>query len=351
MKKNLKRKLSATAIGSVPYTDARKACSKILSIYRDVPFWPQMPKRTFFENMYAQFMEGFPGAVIDEAKKRVWVDTSKDLLGALEKAYQKVLDADLKYFGVTEKYAAGFYEFLSQAPKAGLNAAAFLKGHVTGPISFGLSVTDEKKQSILYNNDLSEIIPKILAIKARDQIKKLKRIHDNVIIFIDEPYLVSLGSSVVNINRDDVTKKIGEVVSAVHQEGALAGIHCCGNTDWSLLMELGLDILNFDAYGYLKAISLYPDALKDFLKADKFLAWGIVPTSDEIDRETEDSLIKKLEEGFGYLIDKGIDKDLILDSLMVTPSCGCGTMSEKNTEKVLDLNVGVSDRLRAKYGK
>jgi len=351
MKKKFKKDFCATAIGSVPHTNASKICEKILTDYKDIPFWPQMSKRTFFENMYAQFLEGFPCAVIDNDKKKVWIDTSKDLLGQIEKTYEKILSEDLEYFSMTEKSALGFHEFLSQAAKRNLESISFLKGHVTGPISFGLSVTDEKKQSILYHPELSEVLVKVLALKARYQIRKLKAIFNNVMIFIDEPYLVSIGSSVVNIKREDVTTKIEELVTAIHQEGALAGIHCCGNTDWSLLLELDLDVLNFDAYNFLKSISLYPDSLKGFLKRKKMLAWGIVPTSDEIEDKTEEALIKRLKEGFRYMIDKGIDESLILDSLMITPSCGCGTMSEDNADKTLGLNLRLSDSLRKVYGR
>lgn len=351
MKKKFKKNFYATAIGSVPYTDETAACEKILAGYRDIPFWPQMPKRTFFENMYAQFMERFPCAVIDEAKKKVWIDTSGDLLGGIEKAYQKILDEDCEYFDVSKKHAAGFYEFLSQAESADLKDAAFLKGHVTGPISFGLSVTDENKQPILYNGELSEVMVKILAMKARGQIRRLKKVFNDIIIFIDEPYLVSIGSSVVNIKKADAVTKIGEVIGAIHGEGALAGIHCCGNTDWSMLLGLGLDILNFDAYNFLKSLALYPEELKDFLKKDGVLAWGIVPTSEAVRTEDAGSLAARIEDGLKHLAAKGVDEKLVLDSLVVTPSCGCGTMEAEDADRALSLNVEVSRRMRKDHGR
>lgn len=351
MKKFFVKNFCATAIGSVPHIDEKEICKKILATYTDMPFWPQMPKRAFFENMYAQFSEGLPGVVIDEAKKKIWIDTSKDLLGALEETYEKILDEDYDYFAITESRALGLYEFLRQAAGGNLGSASYIKGHVTGPISFGLSVTDEKKQAILYRPEIAEALVKILAMKARYQIRKLKKVFKNVIIFIDEPYLVSIGSSVVNIKTDDVTSKIGEVITAIHEEGALAGIHCCGNTDWSLLLGLDLDILNFDAYNFLKSISLYPEPLKNFLKNGKSIAWGIVPTSEEIKTGTEESLVKRLEDGFKLLIDKGIDKEAIVGSSIITPSCGCGTMNRKDADRVLDVNVKLSQRLKEIYGR
>ncbi len=56
-------------------------------------------------------------------------------------------------------------------------------------------------------------------------------------------------------------------------------MHCCGNTEWSILIDAGVDILNFDAFDYGDTILLYPDALKAYLKAGKALAFGVVPTN------------------------------------------------------------------------
>jgi hypothetical protein len=349
--KELRGRFCSTAIGSVPHISPKAIVKKILSEYRDIPFWPQLPRRSFLENMYAQYMEGFPCAVIDEAKKKVWIDTTKDLMGEVEKAYHKIIEEDYGYFTITEKYAAGFYEFLARAKESGLKDALSVKGHVTGPISFGLSVTDQDKQSILYNQELSEALTKILAIKARWQIKKLKEVSENVIIFIDEPYLVSIGSSVVNIKKEDVTARIDEVISAIHSEGALAGIHCCGNTDWSILLGMDLDILNFDAYNFAQSLSLYPEALKGFLERGKSLAWGIVPTSDNKESLNEEALLKTLQKGVGYIEDKGIEKRAILDSMVLTPSCGCGTLDESDADRILSLNAKLPDKLRSFYGK
>ncbi len=85
--------------------------------------------------------------------------------------------------------------------------------------------------------------------KCRWQIQKFKPYADKIICFIDEPILSAFGSSTyVSVKREDVVALIGEVVEAVHAEGAMAGVHCCGNTDWSILIDAGVDIINFDAF-------------------------------------------------------------------------------------------------------
>ncbi len=350
-REDLKGRVCATAIGSVPHTDPGAVVDRILEAYKDIPFWPQMPKRSFFENMYVQYMEGFPRAVIDEDKKKVWIDTTKGLMGEIERAYQKIIEEDIEYFSISDRYAAGLYEFLSRAGGCVGEGTLAVKGHVTGPVSFGLSVTDEKKQSILYNRELSEVLTGILAMKARWQIKRLNKICQNVIIFIDEPYLVSVGSSVVNIKREAVISRISAVISAIHAEGALAGIHCCGNTDWSILLGMDLDILNFDAYNFARSLALYPEDIKGFLKAGGTLAWGIVPTSDGREDAGEGDLSEALAAGIGGLQEKGIERGDVTGSMILTPSCGCGTLSEDEADKILALNAGLADTVRRLYGK
>ena len=52
------------------------------------------------------------------------------------------------------------------------------------------------------------------------------------------------------------------MVDAVHADNALAGVHCCGNTEWSILIDAGVDIVNFDAFGYGETIAMYPAGIK-----------------------------------------------------------------------------------------
>ncbi|NIN66688.1 MAG: hypothetical protein GTO63_18770, partial [Anaerolineae bacterium] len=67
---------------------------------------------------------------------------------------------------------------------------------------------------------------------------------------------------------------MNEVAAAIHAQGGLAGVHCEANTDWSLLMETDLDLLNFDAYEHMQALALYPAELRAFLERGGVLAWG-----------------------------------------------------------------------------
>ncbi len=334
----IKEKFLTTGIGSLPLVDL-KASIELISTKFDIPFWPQLTKRSFKENMYVQFAEGLPSLTIDEKNRKIFVDTTKDLSEGLGKIYEAYLSGDYESFGLSRDFAEGLYVFLDLAKKFNPN---YVKGHVTGPVSFGLSVVDEKGKSIIYNDTLKEGFVKLLEIKAAHQIHKLKNISKNVIIFVDEPYLTSFGSSFVNIERQDVILMLNSIIDKIHSEGALSGIHCCGNTDWSLFTESNVDIINFDAYSYVDGLSLYPSDITEFLKRGGVFAWGIVPTSNAILKETEKSLFDKLSSEIKKLEKKGIPRDLLIRQSLITPSCGMGTLSQDLTDKVLSKLPGLS---------
>ena len=339
----MKFHFDATGIGSLPFKDPKAACRTVFDNFKLIPFWPQLNNRSFKEHMYCQYSEGLPGVVIDEQKRSIHINSAAAASG-LETVYQKYLDQDVGYFKISPPFAEGFYEFMGSFKKEAPEAK-FVKGHVTGPVSFALSVTDENKKSMIYDKDMFDIITKVLAMKARWQIRELKKLGKDVIIFIDEPYLVSIGSSYVNIPSGDVIKSLDEIFSAIREEGALSGIHCCGNTDWTLLLKRGVDILNFDAYNFTKEFFLYHQDIKDFLRKGSTIAWGIVPSSAAVDSETAESIAKRLRSAIDSLGSKGIDKSSV--SSLVTSSCGLGTLDEQMAKKIAGMVNRVSDILKS----
>lgn len=336
----------ATAIGSMPHRDVSAACQIVLESLTEIPVWPQLPKISFKENMYVQYTEGMPGVVVDEEKEHVFFDTSKDLTAKVEKFYEKFLAEDLQYFAISDEYARGFHELLAKIEEKLTDDILLIKGQVTGPISFGLTVADENKKPIFYHEMLSDVLPKALGMKAKWQEKKFKEVcpKAGTLIFFDEPYLTSYGSAYVSLNRGDVIRSLSEAKSFV--EG-LVGVHCCGQTDWTLFTESGVDVISFDAYDYTESLALYPKEIKTFLEKGGLLAWGIVPSAfpstEQVAKENASSLAKRLEEKMQLLVDKGIDKETLLRSALITPNCGTASMSIELSEKAIKLARAVSE--------
>ncbi|MDD5423490.1 MAG: hypothetical protein PHT32_08780 [Candidatus Omnitrophica bacterium] len=339
----MKFNFEATGIGSVPFKDARTACGVISKQFKSIPFWPQLPKRSFLENMYVQYAEKIPGLVMDEENKTVYIDTGA-VAAAIEEVYGKYLDGDVEFFKISEDRAEGFYEFLESFKNPSGAGVSLIKGHITGPISYSLFLTDQNKKSAIYDKDLFELITKVLAMKAKWQIRKMKKVFARTAIFIDEPYLVSIGSSFVNINMEEAAKRLDEVVEAIKKEGALVGVHCCGNTDWPFLLKRGIDILSFDAYNFSKEFSLYAADINNFLAKGGTIAWGVVPAADTVEKETPKALASRVKTAIAGLVDKGISREAI--SSLVTPSCGVGTLDESTAKKVFKTVNELSEELR-----
>jgi len=335
-----KKKFLATGVGSLPFQRAQEACQFLKDTFKDdIIFWPQLVKASFLENMYVQFSEGLPAVKIDKDKRRIYVDTKEDSYQQqLELTLGHYLNNDLDYFAITKDYAQGLYAMLEDSE---LCNTEYFKGQIIGPISFGLTVQQENGQSIIYNPELYQALLKVLSMKVRWQIRKLKSKSSKVktIIFIDEPYLVSVGSSFVSLKKEDIIKDLNEVIDSIHQEGAFAGVHCCGNTDWSILLKTKIDILNFDAFNYLNNLLIFQDELQSFIKTGGILAWGIVPNSEQINTGTiENYLLETVK-------DVAKKKRLLDNQVIITPSCGCGTLSVELAKKIHIVTVRLTQEL------
>ncbi len=334
------------AVGSLPHLNPQDAVDLMLKHIPEIPVWPQLPKSGYLESMYIQFSGGMPFVQLDSSRERMYMDISGDIYGELEKFYTRVIEDDLEYFAIQSEYAHGLEAFIDRLWRQKPNSLKWIKGQITGPISFGLMITDQRKRSILYHEEVFDAVLKSLVLKTRWQVRNLKRLWDKIIIFIDEPYLSSFGSAFINLTREQALQYLGEVIDAIHQEGGLAGVHCCGNTDWSILMETQLDIINFDAYEYFQGMTLYIDQLKAFFKREGVLAWGIVPTSDQIEKESVESLLNNLYSKIDELSGRGIPKKMILSQSLITPSCGMGTLKYEQAERVLQMLADVSLSVR-----
>jgi hypothetical protein len=195
------------------------------------------------------------------------------------------------------------------------------------------------------------VVVKALAMKSRWQIQKFKPYADHIICFVDEPILSGFGSSTyVSVKREDVVAYLNEMIEAIHSDDGIAGIHCCGNTEWSILVDAGVDIINFDAFDYGETIAMYADSVKTHLERGGMLAWGVVPTSAAILDQSVQSLVDHFEKMMANLASKGIDKQLIMEQAIVTPSCGTGSMQPENAEKVFEMLPKLSQAMKEKYG-
>ncbi len=333
----------ATGVGSLPHRDPANAVKAVLARFRDVPYWPQLPRRTFLESMYVQFASGLPASAIDGEK--LYVEGGDRMMAEAEPFYERFLSGDTAPYSIPADRAAGLDALLA----AGCGPCMAVKGQVTGPVSFGLMVTDREKKPLFYDPVGRDVLVKHLLRVAQWQVAALSGLSRNVILVLDEPYLASVGSAILSLDRDDVVATLNEIFDGI--PGALCGIHCCANTDWGLVLSTRVRYLSFDAYDYADSLLLYPGEVRDFLARGGKIAFGIVPTTAEgIARETPGALADRMETMLDRFAAKGIGRDALARAAFVTPACGLGTLSEAEAERAIGLTADLSEVLRARLG-
>jgi hypothetical protein len=339
-----------TVVGSFPHQQAAEL-SRLLVESLDVPTWPQLPRRSFRESIYAQYGAALPGIVVDDARQKISFGTSVDLSPAFETFYEAYLAGDVESFGLDESFSAGF-SALVEALRSSGRGSGWVKGQVIGPISFGLTVTDENLRASMYNEVLADAIVKNAAMNARWQIRRLRTHRPGVIMFVDEPYMASYGSAFISLERELAINMMNEVFDAIHAEGAVSGVHCCANTDWSVLLATDVQILNLDAYGYVENLALYPEELRAFLDRGGAVCWGLIPNNDTIYQETAEDLVSRMRQGLSLICEKAaargvtLREDEFADRSLIAPSCGLGSATVPVSELVLETVQMVGEILR-----
>lgn len=323
---------STTGIGSMPHTQPYSACEAVLE-YFDIPFWPQLPKYSPKESMIAQFSEGLPGIVFEN--KKLYLKKNEKLIIEWLTNYTDEMESSM-----SKNFTAGLHTMAEILKGKKLE---IFKGQITGPVTFTLSLKDEKGTPIYFDETLRELSLMHLKAKVMWQIKFLKNFAENIIIFIDEPILQAVGSSTyISVEDSEAMRLIKEFASFVKSTGTLVGLHCCGRTDWKKILSTGIDILSFDAFLFFESFKIYKKEIAEFIHSGGYIAWGFVPTTDDLrrlrDEEIINQAISKIRE---------ISKDVpsINECSLTTPSCGMGFLQITDSERVCRVLINLKDKL------
>jgi len=339
---------ATTLVGSMPHKDRKKVLELVFDNVPQVPVWPQLSSFPS-EQMMVQYLEGLPG-IREEGGHLVCRTDAPEFEQELYEFYQAFLeveeglrDLDDSRFQMGAETGRTFFQFV-EALKQVSSSFQAVKGQIVGPFTLLTTLKDHQDRVLIYNEELQDVVVKHLALKATWQVNRLKAFGRPVILFLDEPALAGFGSSAfIAISAELVHRLLQEVVEAVHQAGALAGTHICANTDWSLVYNCEVDVINFDAYNYFDKFALFEDPFREFMEKGRIVAWGLVPTNDPelIYRETSETLADLWLERIRQLAKPPLSLSGILSQSLFTPSCGCGGLSEQAAERVLLLTNGL----------
>ncbi len=332
--------LLTTAMAVMPHKDVDRALDLALSL--DIPFWPQLPLYNYYEDMYVQASEHFPGILLDIEKRTLRFSEDK-FMNELEEAM--IHFEEPEYFDISHTYSVVYHRFL----ELDLSDRPSIRGQLEGPISFGFNVKDQDDRPILFNDTVRPFMLEFMAKRINVQLKRLKMLNPNAFMFVDEPGLQFLFSALAGYSDNAARVDMENFFSMVERP---RGVHLCGNPDWDFLLGLDLDILSLDVYSNGEIFVSYASSIKKFLDRGGVLVWGIVPTNFEpFEKENDDSLKERLKEMWGLLGKKGIDLDFLLSRSLLSPATCClvNPDREKTVEKAFHMINRFSDSLREEY--
>jgi hypothetical protein len=332
--------LLTTAMAVMPHKDVDRALKVALSM--DVPFWPQLPHYNYYEDMYVQASEHFPGILLDMEKRTLRFSMEK-FISEFEEAMAHFDEP--KYFDISDTYSVVYNRFL----ELDLSDRPAIRGQLEGPISFGFNVADENDRPILFDDTVRPFLLEFMAKRVNIQLTRLKKRNPNAFMFVDEPGLQFLFSAMAGYGDVAARSDMETFFSMIERP---RGVHLCGNPDWDFLLGQDLDILSLDVYSNGEVFASYAPSIRKYLDRGGILVWGIVPTNFEpFEEENLVSLEKRLEEIWSVLGKNGIDLEFLLSRSMLSPATCClvNPDGEKTVEEAFQMIKKLSERLRVKY--
>ena len=332
--------LLTTAMAVMPHKDVERALNLALSL--DVPFWPQLPHLNYYEDMYVQAAEHFPGILLDVPNRTLRFSMDK-FVDELEEALARMAEPD--YLDISRDYSVVYHQFL----ELDLSKRTAIRGQLEGPISFGLNVHDSDDRPLIFNDVVRPFMLEFMAGRVNVQLRRLKERNPNAFMFVDEPGLQFIFSGMAgygNLTAKDDMEKFFAMIDRPR------GVHLCGNPDWDFLLGLDLDVLSLDMYSNGEVFVSYAKSVRRFLDRGGVLIWGIVPTNSEsFSEENLETLERRILMLWENLDRQGIDREFLLSRSMLSPATCClvNPDIEKTVEEAFRITKALSERLRARF--
>jgi hypothetical protein len=311
----------ATAIGSLPHRDARAAASLVLRCLPDVPAAPQLPHRTPFEGVVAQWASAVPGVQVSD-EGTITIVGALDPVAPLQPTF-------------TERDHSGLLTFLEVAASQP-RPPRCVKFQTVGPLTLGVALV-EAGASVELAFPLAARVARAWA-RAIDELVSLSLPHSTPVIFFDEPALVCWRGQDGPIEREVATDLLSTALAAT---ASVSGVHVCGEGDMRIALAAGPDVVHFD----LDAFDI-DDALQlsRFLEGDGWVAWGAIPTHRPVGEHPQ-PLWNALLDTWCELTRRGCDPVRLRAQALVAPACGLAGHGASQAERALMLAREIGDRV------
>jgi hypothetical protein len=235
-------------------------------------------------------------------------------------------------------------------------------------VSFGFKVLDENLKPVIYNDEARTVLFDFIQKKANIQYGELKERNPNAFVWLDEPGLGYVFSGLSGYNEQQAKEDYHNFVAGL--EGP-KGLHLCAEVNLPYLLELGVEILSFDAYQIGFMPKEYAGSVAEFINRGGIISWGIVPTESAIlATQTPDTLAERLSDYWNVVSKStGLSLNQIAVQALVAPArcclsdigqssttdkktgeCQVFSSEEKIVERAFAFLPEVSQILRDRYG-
>ena len=99
--------LLTTAMAVMPHTDVDRALDTALTM--DIPYWPQLPNYSYYEDMYVQAAEHFPGILLDVPNRTLRFSIDK-FADELEETLLRFDDPT--FLDISDEFSVVYHRFL-----------------------------------------------------------------------------------------------------------------------------------------------------------------------------------------------------------------------------------------------
>ncbi len=277
--------LVRSGVGSLPHAEAEDAVDFVLGTC-DVPYLPQLPDRHVQESMLVQWGDGIGGAGSDGPTLRVGAETG-DPIEAFGGAA-----AMLRRFDGT-----------------------VLKTQATGPVTLAAAL----RAGGVETPRLVHHVADQLVARIGDHVDWVRRETgvESIVVVLDEPALTALGTNQTMLP----TAARHALEMMVTELSVEVGVHCCGDTDWGGLAEIGFDWLSWDlgalAAGFYEGV----DRIAVALGGGTRVMWGIVPTTSG-PLPDPNVLVGRYGTAVANLVVAGAPLEMLKTRAWFTPACG-----------------------------
>lgn len=312
-----------TSIGSLPHRDRDEAIAFVLDRTPELPAAPTVPALEPLERMIPQAAWGIAGVEIaDDGTVTVPDPAAVDPAAPLGDPH------------LSGRPFTTWRLFLDVV--AGRDDP--IKLQLTGPLTLGLTLV------------AAGVVPSVAfpvavhAVAARTRalldLADLKAPGVPRLVVLDEPGLVGGLRPELELAPDHVIDLLSGALAAAEGR-AMTGVHCCGPTDWRLVLQAGPQLLSLPVGAEVTGSA---GALGSFLDRGGWVAWGAVATDGPLGEQPSRPW-RQLSAQWCELVQNGCDPVLLRRQALVTPACGLALHDVATADHVFDITRRLAEKI------